>query len=446
MRRFPRWYGANPLHLLTMLGCFALAGYAAAELLPNNAVGIPIWLAGAVIGHDLILMPLYTLADRSVMAVFRHRRPSLPTVPWINYLRVPAALSGILLLIWFPLIFRLPARFPDTTTLSLDPYLWHWLGVTGALFLLSAAALALRLRTGYRGTRKGPTSGGEVAGLPSDMTHGHPEPPEPPQQHGQTGEGRTSPRRDADPVRGVARSALHDPTTASGRSPAMTSPSTITERVAEMRAVMAADPPSETMNAFAREQAGLAASMPSGIAPVGTVLPDAELLDVHGAATTLYAAAGGGTSVLLFYRGAWCPYCNIALSAYQDDLLPQLTERGIRLVAVSPQKPDGSLAMQQKHSLAFTVVSDPGNAIAGRLGILTQPSEEARAAQLQLGLDLTSVNADGTVALPMPATVILDASRTVQWIDVHPDYSTRTEPQQITGALDHLGHRPEQTA
>ncbi len=148
-RHFTRWYGAGPLHLLTMLGCFALAGYAAAELLPNNAIGIPVWFVGAVVGHDLILMPMYTVADRSAIAVFRHRRPQLPAVPWINYLRIPAALSGMLLLIWFPLIFRLPGRFTATTTLSLDPFLWHWLAVTGALFLLSAMALAVRLRMGH---------------------------------------------------------------------------------------------------------------------------------------------------------------------------------------------------------------------------------------------------------------------------------------------------------
>jgi hypothetical protein len=70
------------------------------------------------------------------------------------------------------------------------------------------------------------------------------------------------------------------------------------------------------------------------------------------------------------------------------------------------------------------VVSDPGNTIARALGILTQPSAEARAAQLQLGLDLTAVNADGTVALPMPTVVIADASHVVRWIDVHRDYST----------------------
>jgi hypothetical protein len=155
MQRFFRWYGASPLNLLTMLGCFALAGYAAAELLPSNAVGILVWLAGAVIGHDLILMPLYTLADRSAIAVFRHRPPSLPAVPWINHLRVPTALSGMLLLIWFPLIFRLPGHFPVTTTLPLDPYLWHWLAVTGVLYLLSAAVLAVRLRARRRGMRKG---------------------------------------------------------------------------------------------------------------------------------------------------------------------------------------------------------------------------------------------------------------------------------------------------
>jgi hypothetical protein len=146
LRRLLRWYGANPLHLLTMLGSFALAGYAAAQLLPLDIFGIALWFAGAVIGHDLLLMPLYTLADRSASAVFRHIPPKLPAVQWINYLRVPVVLSGLLLLIWFPLIFRLPTGFQAATTLSLDPYLWHWLAVTGALFLLSAIALAVRLR------------------------------------------------------------------------------------------------------------------------------------------------------------------------------------------------------------------------------------------------------------------------------------------------------------
>ena len=220
----------------------------------------------------------------------------------------------------------------------------------------------------------------------------------------------------------------------------MTEPRTITDQVTAMHASMAAQPPNEVMGAFAREQAALAAAgLPDGIAAVGTVVADADLLDPYGAATTLYAATDDTTSVVVFYRGAWCPYCNIALSTYQAHLLPQLTERGIRLVAVSPQAPDGSLSMREKNDLAFSVLSDPGNSLARRLGILTQPSPETRAAQLQLGLDLTVVNADGTVILPMPTAMIVDAAHVLRWIDVHPDYSTRSEPGQILDALDRAG-------
>lgn len=220
----------------------------------------------------------------------------------------------------------------------------------------------------------------------------------------------------------------------------MTGSFPITERVAEMRAAMAAQGSGPAGEAFARDRADLAAGgVPAGVVPPGTVLPDAELLDVHGAATTLEAVTGGGTSVLVLYWGSWCPYCNIALSAYQAELLPRLAERGIPLVAISPEKPDGSLTMQEKNSLTFTVVSDPGNGIARRLGILMRPSGEAvRAVELQVGVDLTNLNADGTRNLPMPATVILDRNRTVRWIDAHPDYSTRTEPRQVIAALDHL--------
>ena len=149
MRRQLRWYGASPLHLLAFLGCFALAGYAAARLVPSRPLGVAAWFLGAVIGHDLVLMPLYSLADSSAAAAIRHRAPQLPAIPWVNYLRVPAALSGLLLLVWFPLILRLRTRYQASTTLSPAPFLWHWLAVTGALFLVSAVAYALRLRAAH---------------------------------------------------------------------------------------------------------------------------------------------------------------------------------------------------------------------------------------------------------------------------------------------------------
>ena len=214
-------------------------------------------------------------------------------------------------------------------------------------------------------------------------------------------------------------------------------PTTIAEQVSRLVETTAAQLPNEIMGAFTREQADLAArGRPAGVIEVGATLPDAELLDPHGATTSLYAALGGLMSVLVFYRGAWCPYCNIALNTYQAELVPELSGRGVGLVAISPQTPDGSLSTQEKHELTFTVLSDPGNQVPKVAGTLTAPSDEARAAQLQLGLDLTAVNADGTTGLPMPTTIIVDADHVVRWVDVHPDYTTRSEPGEILAALD----------
>ena len=217
----------------------------------------------------------------------------------------------------------------------------------------------------------------------------------------------------------------------------MTAP--IAEQVHNLTETMAAQLPDEVLGAFAQEQADLAARPAAeGVVTAGATFPDAKLLDPHGGSTTLYQALDDRLSVVVFYRGAWCPYCNIALKTYQAQLVPELNRRGVGLVAISPQAQDGSLTMQEKHDLAFTVLSDPGNQLAKWAGILTGPSSAVRAAQLQLGIDLTAVNADGTVEIPMPTTLIVDADHRVRWVDVHLDYTTRSEPDQILAALDSI--------
>ena len=216
---------------------------------------------------------------------------------------------------------------------------------------------------------------------------------------------------------------------------------TIAEQVRHLAETTVGQPPNDVMAAFAEEQADLAAQdTPAGVIEVGATLPDADLLDPHGAATSLYDALGRLT-VVVFYRGAWCPYCNITLSTYQAELVPEVAHRNVGLVAISPQVPDGSLSIQEKHDLTFAVLSDPGNQLAKAAGILTGPSDEVRAVQVQLGLDLTDINADGTTGLPMPTTLIVDADHVVRWVDVHPDYATRSEPEQILAALDALAVR-----
>jgi peroxiredoxin len=216
----------------------------------------------------------------------------------------------------------------------------------------------------------------------------------------------------------------------------VTTDQTIAAQVADHHRASAGQLPAEIAAAFAAEQRDLAAAVsPAGTARPGERMPDGELLDVAGQPTTLAETLAGRPAVIVFYRGGWCPYCNIALRTYQAQLVPALAERGIPLVAISPQTPDGSLSTKETKELTFTVLSDPGNQIAGQLGILTAPSENVRAAQLQLGLDLTKVNADGTTALPMPTVIIADTEGAIRWIDVHTDYTTRSEPDQILQAI-----------
>lgn len=218
-----------------------------------------------------------------------------------------------------------------------------------------------------------------------------------------------------------------------------THPSTIGEQAQAVLSQSAESLPTDMVRAFAGDRDTTAArGIPEHVLTTGSAMPDGRLLDVNGVATSLTVLRRGRPAVVVFYRGGWCPYCNIALRTYQAGLLPALIERGIELIAISPQKPDGSLSAAESNRLDFVVASDPGNEIAAALGILTRPSPDALAGQRKLGLDLADVNADGGTTLPMPTVMVVDAVGAIRWIDVHPDYTTRSEVADILSALDAL--------
>jgi len=146
MSHFTRWYGAGPLNLLALLASFGLAGYAALHLAAARPAAVAVWFVGAAVGHDLLLLPLYAVADRSLVTLWRRPAAPLPALPWLNHVRVPALLSGLLLVVWFPSIFRLSHVYHPATGLSTAGYLARWLLVSAVLFGISALVLAVRLR------------------------------------------------------------------------------------------------------------------------------------------------------------------------------------------------------------------------------------------------------------------------------------------------------------
>jgi len=177
---------------------------------------------------------------------------------------------------------------------------------------------------------------------------------------------------------------------------------------------------------------------PAATAQVGDRLAPAALIDSAGGTLSLEALTAEGPAVLIFFRYAGCPACNIALPYYDRQLRPALDAAGIPLVAISPQLPERLAEIRTRHALGFPVASDPGNRLAKRLGITFVPG---------LTPDppppgwIGEITGTGSWDLPQPTVVILDQDRTIRFIDVRPDWLARTEAPEILAALERIGRK-----
>jgi peroxiredoxin len=142
-----------------------------------------------------------------------------------------------------------------------------------------------------------------------------------------------------------------------------------------------------------------------------------------------------GPVVISFYRGGWCPFCNLELRSLQR-VLPEIVQMGASLVAISPQLPDNSLSTQEKNQLTFPVLSDVGNIEAKRFGIVfTLPSALVEANRAT-GRDLVEINGEaGAAQLPMPATFVIDKSGVIRLAFVEEDWSKRLDPDIVVDTL-----------
>ena len=141
--------------------------------------------------------------------------------------------------------------------------------------------------------------------------------------------------------------------------------------------------------------------------------------------------------LLTFYRGGWCPYCNIQLRAYQA-ILPEMAALGARLVAISPQLPDGSLTTAQTNALTFDILSDAGNSVARRFGLVYALPEDLREALRSNNKALPAINGDGSWELPVPATYVIAPDGRIVLAGIEVDYRKRLEPDAILAAVKAL--------
>ena len=179
-------------------------------------------------------------------------------------------------------------------------------------------------------------------------------------------------------------------------------------------------------------------SLPDPGLEVGTRAPGFTLPNAHGKPVSLADQLARGPVVLTFYRGAWCPYCNLELRALKQSL-PAFREQGARVLAVSPQKPGKSLEQVKEDGFPFEILSDLDNRVMQAYNLFFRvPEGMVRIYRDKLGLDLADYNGDGRYVLPVPATFVIDREGIIRAAFAKVDYKQRMEPAAILEALRSL--------
>lgn len=170
----------------------------------------------------------------------------------------------------------------------------------------------------------------------------------------------------------------------------------------------------------------------------GDKAPAFVLRDPDGQEVSSAELLARGPLIVTFYRGVWCPYCNMDLQALQE-ALPSLEKYGAKLVAISPQTAPNSRRSLRENKLSFPILSDPGNEVAAAFGLrFTLPGYLADLYKNTFKNDLAVVNGDASWTLPMPARFVIGQNGTILYAEVNPDYTRRPDPSELLPVLDRL--------
>ncbi|MDO6675512.1 peroxiredoxin-like family protein [Tenacibaculum sp. 1_MG-2023] len=166
----------------------------------------------------------------------------------------------------------------------------------------------------------------------------------------------------------------------------------------------------------------------------GDIFPDFSLPNAKGELTSLNALLEKGKVVVTFYRGGWCPYCNLALKALQN-VVPQIKEKNATLVAVTSETPDNTLSVKEKNELDFEILTSKDNGLARSLGLTYKLPEELADLYKKFGIDLLESQGNKANELPIAATYIIETDKKITYSFITEDYKLRAEPSDIVAAL-----------
>jgi len=212
----------------------------------------------------------------------------------------------------------------------------------------------------------------------------------------------------------------------------------LTDQLTETRNASATNLPADIHATMLSATQHLKESGIENAAPkVGEKIALFDLPNHQGEQRKLSELLDSGPVVLTFYRGGWCPYCNLELRAYQAHL-DSIKAAGATLVAVSPELPDVSLSTSEKNELSYEVLSDVDSTYAKELGLVFSLAEELRPIYLGFGIEVEKHNGSGQFDLPLAATFVIKQDGTIAHAFVTADYTLRQDPVDVVKALNAL--------
>ncbi len=194
---------------------------------------------------------------------------------------------------------------------------------------------------------------------------------------------------------------------------------------------LTAQAPQKVIENFTEGLADLvAADIDGGALSVWTRAPEFSLPDFGGTTITLESRVQRGPVVLQFFRGSWCPFCNLQLSALED-IYEQVKSIGAEILAITPERPDKTDIGQSRPKPSFPVLYDAGNRVASEYGIVFELNPHLKSLHQAMGSDLPPFNGDASWTLPIPATFIIDRDQIISWRFLDKDYTKRAEPADL---------------